>query len=134
MILLESLELLLGIGAGKRYILVGGIERLGQVHLQTFRSSNNHMGTAVVLEKLSQTETSRASTEHENRRAELRGNLFETVASAGSRLEEGGIDIGEVVDLEDLSGGVGAVLGKTTVHCFNERRLANWLLYKTLGK
>jgi hypothetical protein len=38
------------------------------------------------------------------------------VGGAGSRLEESGVDIGEVLDLEDSLGGVGTVFGKTAVH------------------
>lgn len=125
MVLFKSLELSLWVGAGKRNVLVSSIERLGQVHLQTFRRSDNHMGSTVVLEKLGEAETSRASAEHEDGRAELRGNLFESVTSARSRLEESSIDIGEVVDLENLAGRVGAVFGETTVHCGDNLALAN---------
>lgn len=116
MVLLEGLKLSLRVGAGKRNVLVGGIERFGKVHLQTFWSGDNNMGTAVVTEKLGKTETSRTGAEHEDGGAELRGNLFEAVAGAGSGLEEGSINVGEVVDLEDLASGIGAVFGESTIH------------------
>ncbi len=57
-------------------------------------------------------ETGRASAEHEHAGAETGANLVETVARAGSRFDQGGIDITEVVYLEDLALGVGAVLGE----------------------
>jgi hypothetical protein len=83
---------------------------------------------------LGENETSGTSTEHEHRRSKLGGDLVKSVSSAGSWLEESGVNIGKVVNLEDLASGlqklaidcwmerkivayVGAELSETTIHC-----------------
>jgi hypothetical protein len=53
---------------------------------------------------LSTYQTSGTSTEQQNRRAHLGSNLVQSVGGAGSRLEQRGVDIGEVLDLEDSLG------------------------------
>lgn len=67
------------------------------------------MAATVLAEHLGEDKTGWSGTEHENRGAELRGDLVEAVSGARGGLEEGGIDVREVVDLEDLSGGLWAV-------------------------
>lgn len=114
--LLDSLELDLGVASRKSNIFIGSIQLLGQIHLQTLGGCNDYMGATVVLEELGKAEPGRAGTKHENRRSELGSNLLQTVAGARRRLQEGSLDIAEVVDLEDFAGRVGTVFGKTTIH------------------
>lgn len=54
--------------------------------------------------------------EHQNAGSQAGADLVQAMAGAGSGLEEGGIDIIEVVNLEDLACGVCAVFGEATVH------------------
>lgn len=115
-IALDLFELRLGVGPGKRNIDVGTVELLSQIHFQALRGSNDDVRGAIVAEELSKTETSGPSTEHEHGRANLRGNLLQTVSSARSGLEKGSINIAEVVNLEHFPSGVCAVLGETTIH------------------
>ena len=64
------------------------------------------MAATVLAEHLGEDETSGSGAEHEDRRAELGRDLVETVGCAGGGLEQGGIDVGEVVDLEDFASGL----------------------------
>lgn len=61
-------------------------------------------------------QTSRAGTKHEDVGAQLGANLLEAVAGAGCRLKQGGVDPVQVLELEDLCCGIGAVLGEAAVH------------------
>lgn len=61
-------------------------------------------------------ETGGAGAEHEDAGSQAGADFVETVAGAGSGLKEGRVDIGEVMDLEDLACGISAVLGEATVH------------------
>lgn len=114
--ILEGLELSFGVGTRELNVLVASFELLGQVHLETSRGGDDDMGPTVVLEELGKAETGRASTEHEDGRTKLGGNLLQPVARARGRLQEGGIDIAQVVDLEDLASGVRAVFSETAIH------------------
>ena len=69
-----------------------------------------------MAEQLRKTQARGTGTEHEHAGSELGGNLLQAVAGARGRLQEGSINVGQVLELEDLPGGVGAVLGETTVH------------------
>lgn len=113
---LELGELGLGLGTRELDVVVGGIEALGQVHLQTGGGGNGDVAAAVVTHELGQHETGGTSAEHQDAGAEAGADLVKSVASARGGLDEGGIDIGQVVDLEDLTGGVGAVLGEAAIH------------------
>lgn len=61
-------------------------------------------------------QTGGASAKHEHGRAHLRGDLVQTVRSARRRLQERGVHVRKVLDLEDATGRIGAVLGKTAIH------------------
>lgn len=78
-------------------------------------------------------QTGGTGTEEKDAGAHLGSDLVETVSGAGGRLQQGGIDVGEVLDLEDTASyslvrsgrpcrearqltRIGAVLGKTAVH------------------
>ena len=74
------------------------------------------MASTVLAEHLREDETSGTGSEHENGGTELGGDLIEPVSGARSWFQEGGVNIGEVVDLEDLSSGIGAELSETTIH------------------
>ena len=113
---LQFLELCLWVLTGQLDVFIRSIERLGQVHLETLRSSNNDVAAAVQTQQLSQDETRRSRTEHEHTGTHLGSYLVQTVGSAGSRLEKSGIDVAEVLDLEDSLGWVCAVLSEATVH------------------
>jgi hypothetical protein len=89
---------------------------LGQIHLQTLRCGDHDLASSVHAEELGKDEAGRTGSEHEHGRTHLRGNLVETVGGAGGGLEKSSLNIGEVLDHKDLSGRVGAVFGKGTVH------------------
>jgi len=61
-------------------------------------------------------ETSRTRAKHEDVGSQLGSNLLQTVARAGSGLEEGGVDPVQVMDLEHLGSGIGAVFGEAAIH------------------
>lgn len=115
-VLLDLLKLGRRVGPGELDVNICGIQLLGQLHLQSLRGSNDDMGSTVMAEELGEAETSRSGTEHQNRGTELGSNLLESMSSARGWLKESGIDVGEIVNLKDLSSRVGAVFGKTTVH------------------
>lgn len=61
-------------------------------------------------------QTSGSSAKHQHGRTHLRGDLVQTVSSARCGLQERGVDVRQVLDLEDATGRVGAVLGKSSIH------------------
>ena len=75
--------------------------------LYTGTSAQKHKGRGITHKSC------RAGTKHQNTRSETGPDLVETVASARGGLDQGRFDIAQVVDLEDLALGVGAVLGET---------------------
>lgn len=97
---LELGELGAGVAARQSNVLITSIERLGQVHLQTLRSNHSNLASTIQTKQLGQDQTGRASTEKQDRRAHLGGNFVQTVSGTRGRLKQGGIDIGEVLDLE----------------------------------
>lgn len=101
---LESVELSLGSLTRQLNVLITSTKLLSQIHLQTTRSNNNNIATAVLAQHLSQHQTSRTSTEDQNGRAHLRGDLVQTVGSAGGGLEKSCVDVRKVLDLEDSTG------------------------------
>ena len=107
-----------GILAGEGDVFVGGVKGFCQVHFQTFGSGDDDFAATVLAKHLGEDEASRAGAEHENGRAHFWGDLVEAVGGAGGRLEESGVDVGEVFDLEDTLGGVGAKFGEAAVHCY----------------
>lgn len=115
-VLLELGELGLGLAAGQLDVVVGGLEALCQVHLEAAGSGDSDVAAAVVAHELGEHQAGRAGAEHEDAGAEAGADLVEAVAGARGGLEEGGVDIGQVVELEDLAGGIGAVLGEAAVH------------------
>lgn len=115
-VLFDLLELRCRVAPGKLDVDIGGTQFLGQIHLQSPGSGHDYVGSTVETEELRKAETGRSSTEHEDGGAELGGNLFEAVSCARGRLDQGGFDVGEIVDPEDLAGRVGTVFRKPTVH------------------
>lgn len=115
-LILELLELNLWVLTAQLNVDIASAELLSKLHLETLGSCDNDMASTVLTEHLRKNKTCRTSTEHKNGGTELGRYLVETVSSAGGGLEEGGINIGEVVDLEDLSSGVGTELGEATIH------------------
>lgn len=98
---LESVKLSLGIFARQLNILISGTELLSQVHFQTLRGDDYNIAAAILTQHLSQNKTGRSGTKDQHRGSHLGGNLVETVCSTRGRLEESGINVGQVVDLED---------------------------------
>lgn len=115
-VLFELGELHLRFAAGELDVVVGGIEALGQVHLETLGRGDGHVAATVMAHELGQHETGRAGAEHKDTGAEAGTDLVEAVASARGGLEEGGVDVGQVAELEDLAGGICAVLGEAAIH------------------
>lgn len=105
-----------GILARQLDVLVTGPEVLGKVHLQTTRGSHHNAAAAILTQKLREHETGRASAEDQHGRAHLRGNLVQTVRGTGSGLQERGVHVRKILDLEHLASRVSAVLGESTVH------------------
>ncbi len=53
-LLLDLLELFLGIAAGEFNVDVSGVELLGEIHLETLRSGDDDVASSVVTEELSE--------------------------------------------------------------------------------
>lgn len=113
---LQLVVLSRGIRAGELDVFIAGTEVLRNVHFQTTGGSNDDPATTALAKHLSQHKASGASTEDEDGRAHLGGDLVQAMSGARSRLKESCVDIGQVLDLEDAAGRVGAVLGETAVH------------------
>jgi hypothetical protein len=103
-LLVKLLEHGLRVRSAQGQIGVGSIEFLGQFHLKPFGSDNDDVAAAVLTEHLGENEASRPGAEHEDGGSHLGGDLVQTVSSAGGRLEESGIDVGEILDGEDSAG------------------------------
>lgn len=101
---LQLLELNLRVGTGERNVFVTSTKLLGQIHLQTFGGSHNDVTTAVLAQHLGEDKTGGTGTEHEDRGAHLWSNLVQSVCGARSGFKEGGINVTEVLDLEDTTG------------------------------
>jgi hypothetical protein len=114
-VLLDLLPLGSGILAGQRDVEVSSVEALGQFHLLTLGGSDGQLGNTVEFEELREHETGGASANEKGVGAGLGGNLLKTVHGARGGLDEGGIDVAKVLDLEQATLGVVAVLGETTV-------------------
>lgn len=97
-------------------VLVGAVELLGNVHLQTVVGSNDDLGSAVELEKLSHTETGGTGTQQENLGTSLGLELVDSVNGTTCGLEQSSLFVGDVGVLENLGLVVGQVLGEPTVH------------------
>lgn len=101
---LELLELNFGVGPRERNVFVSGTELLGQLHLQTLRGSNDNVATTILAQHLGEDKTGGTGTEHEDRRAHLGCNLVQSVCGARSGFKQGGIDVAEILDLENTAG------------------------------
>jgi hypothetical protein len=101
---LQLLKLNLRVGTRERDVFVTSIKLLGQIHLQTFGGSDNNVATAVLAQHLGEDKTGGTGTEHEDRGAHLRSNLVQSVCGTRSGFQEGGINVAEVLDLEDTAG------------------------------
>lgn len=113
---LQLLELRGWVLSGEGNVLIRSVEGFSQVHLETFRCSNDDVATTILAKQLCQHETRRSRTEHEHPRTHLGSNLVQTVGRTRRRFEQGGINVGKVLDVEHSLGRVGTVLGKATVH------------------
>lgn len=131
---LQLLELRSWVFPRQLYILVCSVERFREIHLQTLWRGYDDVAPAIQTQHLGQHEPRGASTEHEHGGAHFWCDFVQPMGGARGRLEEGGVDIGEILDLEDaascyLSEGVGGdgfecqgltristVLGKAAVH------------------
>jgi len=71
-----------------------------------------------LAEELGKHETSGASTKHQNVGSQAGANLVKSVASTGGRLKKSGVNIREVLDLENFGRRVRAVLSKATIHSY----------------
>lgn len=101
---LQLLELNLGVGTRERNVFITSTKLLGQVHLQTFRCSNDNVATTILAQHLGEDKTGGSGTKHEDRRAHLRGNLVQSVCGARSGFEKGSINVTKVLDLKDTTG------------------------------
>lgn len=97
-------------------VLVGAVELLGNVHLQTVVGSNDDLGSTVELEELSHTETGGTGTQQENLGTSLGLKLVDSVNGTTCGLEQSSLFVGDVGVLENLGLVVGQVLGESTVH------------------
>lgn len=112
--------------SGQGDVSVGGIEALGQVDLGTFGGGDGQLRDTRVLpihghqryfqallagivQELGHHEASGTGTDQKSVGTGLGGDLLQAVHGAGSGLDEGGIDIANVVDLEQLALGVVAL-------------------------
>lgn len=101
---LQLLKLNFGVGTRERNVFVTSTKLLGQIHLQTFGGSDNNVATAVLAQHLGEDKTGGTGTEHEDRGAHFGSNLVQSVCGARSGFQEGGINVAEVLDLEDTAG------------------------------
>lgn len=102
-ILLELVEHGFGIRSTQRQVHIRGIKALGQIDLETLRRGDDDVAATVLTQHLGENETGGAGAEHEHRGTHLGRDLVEAVGGARGRLEEGGIDVGEVLDWEDAA-------------------------------
>lgn len=68
-------------------------------------------------QQLREAEPRRARADDQDRRAGRRRDAVEAVDGAGRRLEQRRLGPREVAEMEELGGGVGAVLGEAAVDC-----------------
>lgn len=102
--------------AGQLDVLITGTQLLGNLHLQTNRGSNDNTAATVLAQHLGQHETSGTGTEDQSRGTHLGSNLIQAVGGAGGGLEEGGINIGQILDLENTAGGGIHIFAKSSGH------------------
>lgn len=100
---LDLLKHGLRVRSAQCHVLISGIEALGQIDLETLGSSNDDLTAAVLTQHLGEDEASGTGAEHEDRGTHFGGDFVETVGGAGGGLEEGGVDVGEVLDGEDAA-------------------------------
>lgn len=81
-LILELLELSFWVLPAQLNVDVTRAELLGKFHLETLRSGNNDVASAVLAEHLRKHEASWASTEHQDGGTELWRDLVEAVGSA----------------------------------------------------
>lgn len=103
-LLLDLVEHGFRVRAAQRHILVRGVQALGQIDLETLWSGDDDVAPAVLAQHLREDEAGGAGAEHEDGGAHFGGDLVEAVGGAGGGLEEGGVDVGEVLDVEDAAG------------------------------
>lgn len=129
-VLLDLLPLRRGVLARQGDVRVGGVEALGELDLGALGGGNGQLGDTRVLpvsgyqqidsplllgsyhghlQELSHHETSGTSSDQQGVGAGLGGDLLETVHGARSGLDQGGVDVADVVDLEELALGVVAL-------------------------
>lgn len=131
-ILLDLFPLGSGVGSRQRDVKVGGVKALSQVHLRTLRRRNGQLRNTAVssiqigqpsvtrrmsggghcsmfIQELGHHETGRTGTDQEGMGASLGGDLLQAVHGARGGFDEGGIDIADVLDLEETSLGVRAL-------------------------
>jgi hypothetical protein len=101
---LDLLEHRLRVRSAQGDVFVGGIEALGEVDLETLGGGDDDVAPAVLTQHLREDEAGGAGAEHEDRGTHLGGDLVKAVGGAGGGLQEGGVDVGEVLNGEDAAG------------------------------
>ena len=74
------------------------------------------MAATALAEHLRQHEAGWTGAEHEDRAAHLGRDLIKAMGGAGGGFEEGGVDVGEIFDVED-SAGYGSIPQESMALC-----------------
>lgn len=98
-------------------VLIRGAQPPRQLHLRPRVRRQHQVRAAVVPQQLREAEPGGPRADDQDRRAGRRRDAVEAVDGAGGRLEQRRLGPREVAEMEELGGGVGAVLGEAAVDC-----------------
>ncbi|GAO51126.1 hypothetical protein G7K_5237-t1 [Saitoella complicata NRRL Y-17804] len=102
--------------AGEGDVDISSIELFRELHLVSGGGGKNDVTSSILLQELGKNETGGSSADHEDGGTEFGRDLLQPVCGARSGLEEGSVDVREVLDLEHFLLRVSAVFRECSVH------------------